>query len=124
MRTFPLTQFIVTTHSPQVLTTVRKENIRIIRKTEEDYVAEMPTISPLAREASDALAYIQDTNVRPPLQILEKIHEYEQLVRSGLMDSDVGREVKAELDAAGYEIPEADLALWQFLGQQVGKIKP
>jgi predicted ATP-binding protein involved in virulence len=27
-RTFPNTQFIVTTHSPQVLTTVQKENIR------------------------------------------------------------------------------------------------
>jgi predicted ATP-binding protein involved in virulence len=27
---FPLIQFIVTTHSPQVLTTVKRENIRIL----------------------------------------------------------------------------------------------
>lgn len=124
MRTFPGTQFIVTTHSPQVLTTVRKENIRVIQQTDEGYVADMPTMSPLARESGDALAYIQDTSVRPPLKVLEKIYDYEQIVRDGLMDSDRGREMKSELDEAGYEIPEADLALWQFLGKQAGKIKP
>lgn len=32
MRAFPLSQFIVTTHSPQVLTTVKRENIRILVK--------------------------------------------------------------------------------------------
>jgi predicted ATP-binding protein involved in virulence len=85
-------------------------------------VAEVPALSPLAREAGDALAYLMDVNVRPPLDILEKIHEYEQLVRDGLIDSDKGREVKARLDNAGYEIPEADLALWKFLSQQTGKI--
>ena len=122
MRTFPNTQFIITTHSPQVLTTVRKENIRIIHKTPDDYIAEMPTMSPLARQSGDALAYIQGTNVRPPLdEVLDKVHAYEQLVRNGQKNNDDGQELKAQLDKVGYEIPEADLALWEFLGKQGGR---
>lgn len=124
MRTFPNIQFIVTTHSPQVLSTVRRENIRVIRETDDDFVAEMPPISPLARQAGDALAYVMDVNVRPPLnEILEMVHVYEHLVRSGKMSSQEGLKLKSELDAAGYEIPESELALWKFMGQQAGRIK-
>jgi predicted ATP-binding protein involved in virulence len=53
---FAKLQFIVTTHSPQVLSTVRRENIRILRPTEEGYEAVMPDFSPLAHESGDALA--------------------------------------------------------------------
>jgi predicted ATP-binding protein involved in virulence len=124
MRTFPGTQFIVTTHSPQVLTTARKEHICVIRKTAEDYAAERPAMSPLARHSGDALAYVMDTHARPPLDaILEKVHAYEHLARNGLKDSEEGCQLKEELDKEGYEIPEADLALWEFLGQQARKTK-
>lgn len=120
-KAFPRIQFIVSTHSPQVLTTVGRENIRIISKTESGWTAQMPAMSPLARESGDALAEIMEVNTRPPLAILESIHAYEQLIRSGLEDTSQAHDIKAVLDLAGYQIPDADFALWMFLGQQAKK---
>lgn len=111
---FPLIQFIVTTHSPQVLTTVSKQHIRVITFDE----AIEPKMSPLARESADALAYVMDTNVKPPLDILEQIHTYEQLVKSGEIDSLKAKEIKKIFDNMGYEIPQQDLELWIFLAEQ------
>jgi len=108
---FPNIQFIVTTHSPQVLTTVSKKHIKIITF---DEVLE-PNISPLARESADALAYIMDTNVKPPLNILDDIHRYEQLVKNGEIESTKAKDIKKLFDEIGYEIPRQDLELWQFL---------
>jgi predicted ATP-binding protein involved in virulence len=121
MRAFPDTQFIVTTHSPQVLSTVRRENIRVIKRTESGYIADMPDMSPLARQAGDALAYVMDVNVRPPMDdILEDVHAYEQLVRHNSIDSQEAIALKTKLDESGYQIPDADMALWTFLGSQYG----
>jgi predicted ATP-binding protein involved in virulence len=116
-RAFPRMQFIVTTHSPQVLTTVRAEQIRIIGRTGEQWYGKRPAVSPLARPSGDALAYIMGVNPRPPLDILEILHDYEQMVRCGQMGNPQAHAIRARLDAAGVDIPEADMALWQFLGQ-------
>ena len=113
-RAFPHAQFIVTTHSPQVLTTVSRKHIRVITFNE----AIEPQISPLARESADALAYIMNTNVKPPLDILENIHRYEQLVKNGEIESPLAKSIKKEFDEIGYEIPKQDLELWQFLAEQ------
>lgn len=117
MRAFPCTQFIVSTHSPQVLTTVRKENIRVLSFDENgDGTARQPAISPLGHESGDALASIQGTHPRPELpNILSDIHTYEQLARSGRGDTAEAQQVKARLDAAGFEFNEADKALFGFL---------
>lgn len=115
---FPKVQFIVTTHSPQVLSTVRRESIRVIRKTDTGYEALMPVMSPLAREAGDALAYVMDTHTVPQIPLLEDVHAYEQLVRAGREDSEAGRKALQRLDTAGYEIPESDLAAWRFLSSR------
>lgn len=115
---FPKMQLIVTTHSPQVLSTVRRESIRVIRKTDAGYEALMPAMSPLAREAGDALAYVMDTHTVPQIPLLEDVHAYEQLVRAGREDSEAGRKVLQRLDAAGYETPPSDLAAWRFLSSR------
>ena len=102
------------THSPQVLTTVSKQHIRVITFDE----ALEPKMSPLARESADALAYVMDTNVKPPLDILEQIHTYEQLVKNGEIDSLKAKEIKKIFDKVGYEVPQQDLELWIFLAEQ------
>lgn len=45
---FPKLQFIVTTHSPQVLTTVAKDNIRRLESDDQGSYAKSPNFSPLA----------------------------------------------------------------------------
>lgn len=122
MRAFPHTQFIVTTHSPQVLTTVKSENIRVLgRDADGKWQAVPPTQSPFARESKDALAYVMGVDPLPlkteeQRSFQETIRSYEQLVRGGHKESDEARKLRAQIDAAGYEISSAELALWEFLG--------
>jgi predicted ATP-binding protein involved in virulence len=47
MTAFPNTQFIVTTHSPQVLSTVPKESIRMIRRDADDRQLDVPEFQPM-----------------------------------------------------------------------------
>lgn len=112
---FPAVQFIVTTHSPQVLTTVPRESIRVIECDESGSRARMPDFSPLAHESGDALAKIMGTHREPPLPLQERIREFEQLVREGMENSSDARQLRAELDEAGYQIHESDLTTWRFL---------
>lgn len=115
---FPKVQFVVTTHSPQVLSTVRRESIRIIRKTDAGYEAGMPSMSPLARDAGDALAFVMDTHARPPLPVLDDVRAYEQLVRGGQEMSVTAQNLLHKLEASGYEIPQRDLLTWRFLSSR------
>ncbi|WP_373974153.1 AAA family ATPase [Chitinibacter sp. SCUT-21] len=115
---FPCIQFIVTTHSPQVLSTVSKAHIRVIVQTENGWQAEKPDMSPLGRAAGDALAQIMLTHQHPPLEeLLSQVRTYEQMVKAGHEHSDNAKGLLQSLTVQGYEIPEADLALWRFLAQ-------
>lgn len=115
---FPALQFIVTTHSPQVLSTVKRENIRILKQTENGYEAVMPDFSPLAHESGDALSKVMGTNREPPLPIQEQIRNFEQLVRAGQEGAQQAKQLRAELDGAGYQIHDSDLTTWRFLASR------
>jgi predicted ATP-binding protein involved in virulence len=118
---FPRLQFIVTTHSPQVLTTVRKENIRKLLRDEAGvWSADQPTQSPLARESSDALAFVMGAHPRPRLALLDDIHAYEQLARSGKSNSPRAQAIRDRLDDAGFEFNDAELKLFDFLASRSG----
>ena len=123
--TFRNSQFIVTTHSPQVITTMRKENIRILACDEDGHcTASEPSISPLAHEAGDALALIMDTHPRPEISdIMPDLYAYEHLARAGRAGSEEACQIKARLDATGYEFNEADQALFKFLAAKAEKSK-
>ncbi|MBQ1784850.1 MAG: AAA family ATPase [Gammaproteobacteria bacterium] len=112
---FPALQFIVTTHSPQVLTTVPRENIRLIECDESGCRACMPDFSPLAHESGDALAKVMGTHREPPLPLQESIRQFEQLVRAGREASSEAQRLRGELDEAGYQLHESDLTTWRFL---------
>ncbi len=116
MRAFPLAQFIVTTHSPQVLSTVAGEHIRVLYQDDQgQYHASKPDFSPLAHESGDALARVMGTHKQPPLPLQEKVREYEILVRSGQEYDSACVQLKQELDAIGYQPLESELAAWRFL---------
>lgn len=122
-RAFPKIQFIVSTHSPQVLTTVNREQIRVIHRDEQGWISEQPAMSPLAQKSGDALAGVMNVSTRPPMQIVETAHAYEQLFRDGAGMTPQAQQLKQELDEAGYEISEADMTLWTFLAAQVRKTR-
>ena len=113
---FPKIQFIVTTHSPQVLSTVAAENIRLIEQDENgDYHITTPEFSPLAHESGTALAQIMDTQREPPLPIQDDIRRYEQLVRAGEEESSEAQNLRQQLEEKGYQFHPSDLDTWRFL---------
>lgn len=119
MRTFPLTQFIVTTHSPQVLTTVPRENIRVLDQDENGLMrVRTPVFSPLAHESGDALAKIMGTHREPPLTLQDDIRRYEQLVRVGQEQTDEAQTLRTALNEAGYQFHDSDLTTWRFLASR------
>lgn len=115
---FPKIQFIVTTHSPQVLSTVSREHIRVLEQRDGVYTASTPVFSPLAHESGDALARIMQVHKEPELAIQSDIREYEQWVRSGQEHSVQAQALKARIDAQGYEFLDSDLTMWRFLAQR------
>mgnify|MGYP000564817895 FL=1 len=67
-KAFPNIQFIVTTHSPQVLSTVKKEQIRILG----DNVVSTPSTHSFGEDSSVLLAELMNVSPLPPLEIVEK----------------------------------------------------
>ena len=91
MNAFPNTQFIVTTHSPQVLSTIKKEHIRVLKDGE--LVELSDAIQTYGELSSDVLYTIMDVNPRPPIPERQDLDELTRLVDSGLYNDPKVREV-------------------------------
>ncbi|HRF11491.1 MAG TPA: AAA family ATPase [Candidatus Accumulibacter phosphatis] len=100
MAAFPNTQFIVTTHSPQVLTTARKESIRVIEWENGQAFASMPTHETYAQESRTTLEDVLRTLSRPPLDINRKLADYLRQVEDGNEESSAARQLRTELERA------------------------
>ncbi|XKF16601.1 AAA family ATPase [Halomonas sp. BLK-85] len=115
---FPQIQFIVTTHSPQVLTTVARGFIRVLKASENGISVEVPSFSPLAHESGDALAQIMGTQREPELPLQEDVRAFEQWVRAGEETSSEAQEIRGRLEQAGYQFHASDLSAWRFLAER------
>lgn len=93
-RTFPNAQFIVTTHSPQILSTVQKEKIFIL----EDGKITKPFDTPYAKRSIVALEDIMATNSMPPLKEAELLENYLDKIHQGDIDSQDVLEMRKELN--------------------------
>lgn len=119
---FPRVQFVVTTHSPQVLSTVSNEHIRVLSGIEGLHKAEQPDFSPLAHESGDALAKVMGTQREPELAIQGDIRSYELLVRKGEEENEEAKALLGKLVQAGYQFHESDLTTWRFLASRNKKV--
>ena len=70
-KTFPKVQFILTTHSPTVLTNVPKENIRIL----DDGKIYTPDVNTRGRDVNSILREIMHTAIRPS-DVTEKLNAF------------------------------------------------
>ncbi|WP_028868706.1 AAA family ATPase [Psychromonas arctica] len=77
---FPKIQFIVTTHSPQVLTTVKKHQIIILQR---DHVTS-PIGNTYGEPSNYVLNQVLGVDSRPPLDHSKLLQEYLVLIESGL----------------------------------------
>lgn len=99
-RVFPNTQFIVTTHSPQVLTTVEANCIRILRRQGDVTAVEIPDFS-LGAKSVQLLEDIQHVDARPPMEITRKLAQYKQLVEQDKWDSEQAKTLRRALNHWG-----------------------
>jgi predicted ATP-binding protein involved in virulence len=96
MEIFPNTQFIVTTHSPQVLTSIDSRYIRILQDGEA-YTFEEPTEG---AESSHLLERVLGVDPRPQnLEPVRKLKEYEKLVYAEKWDSPEAIRLQEDLEA-------------------------
>lgn len=97
---FPLIQFIVTTHSPQALTTVKRENIRILAQDADgNWSADMPDEETKGVESSTAMNDIMGVNQIPPVPEAKWRNEYTALIENGDYETLEGRDLRAKLAA-------------------------
>jgi predicted ATP-binding protein involved in virulence len=105
MRTFPLTQFIVTTHSPQVLTSVDASCIRKLvtttnPETGQSRVEFEHVITQTRGVASaDVLAEIMGVNPIPDVFEARQLSAYHALIQQNLHDTEEGLELREALQA-------------------------
>ena len=79
MEIFPNIQFIVSTHSPQIVTSVKPENVVIL----QDGMVKDVEISTYGAETSPVLQDIFGVSLRPPNKATEALGEYLGLIDAG-----------------------------------------
>ncbi len=94
-RAFPEIQFIVTTHSPQVLTTVESECIRILKNGEVRFAPK----GTKGAQASRVLKRVQSVEVRPPEDENTKLlNRYKDMVYADQWDDPLTIDMRKRLD--------------------------
>lgn len=103
-QTFPNVQFIITTHSPHVLSTVDKNSIKILTN---DSVVHSPSLQTKGVISSDILERIMGTSAIPPVPESEKLSTLTRFIESGLYGNDESITIHNELiNHFGLEHPE------------------
>ncbi|HBP53057.1 MAG TPA: hypothetical protein DD643_01300 [Synechococcus sp. UBA8638] len=110
-RTFPNTQFIVSTHSPQVLTTVKPEHVVELWWEQGEIVAGSVGAPTYGAKAGDVLATVMGVKERPDgNEFVKKLAQYTALVAEGKGESPEAISLRQELDALSPRDSELDRA--------------
>lgn len=102
---FPNVQFIVTTHSPQVVSTVAAESIRVIvsdldQETQNrKYYSFTPQQQTEGTASSNVLSLIFNVDPVPDIDISRRLSSYMALIQQGLHDQEAGKADRAALEA-------------------------
>ena len=95
---FPNLQFIVTTHSPQVLSTVPKECIRVLGTNAEGKdIAAIPLAASYGEPSNDVLQAIMHVDPQPPVPEKALLNELTSLVDQGEYQSQRAEQLLSDL---------------------------
>ena len=95
---FPTVQFIVTTHSPQVLSTVKRENIRVIGPDSSGKVIAAPPLAMTYGEPSgDVLHSVMMVDPQPPVSEKADLQHLTEWVDQGNYQSDQAKQLMQSL---------------------------
>ena len=120
MRTFPNAQFLVSTHSPQALTTVEAEHIIHLEREDGEIGAFGVPVSTYGARASDALHLVMGVDERPANNpFVKDLRRYLSLVASGNGESTDARDLRQRLGNAAPDDPDLSRADMELQRQQV-----
>lgn len=103
---FPLLQLIVTTHSPQVLSTVDHESIRVITVNNGSASFRQPEFQTRGVESADVLARVMGVHSVPKVEEAQWLSRYRALVQEGADESAEARRLwRALIGHFGAEHP-------------------
>lgn len=99
LQTFPNIQFILTTHSPQVLSTVSKESIYVLGKNIEGKItASTPIAFSYGEPSNDILHSIMHVDPQPPVPEKKLLERLTVLVDQGLYENKEAKEIRKILE--------------------------
>ena len=109
-RTFPNAQFIVSTHSPQVLTTVHPKHIVELAIEDGRVVAGAPPISTYGAEAGYVLSGLMGVDQRPDNEFTTLLAQYMSLIADDRGETDEAVGMRTRLERLGPGDPALDRA--------------
>ena len=99
-KAFPCVQFVMTTHSPQVLTSIKSEDIRLLDvSVDGEELAAVPLAESYARSNEDVLLAVMDVEPVPDFPEKKLLQEYGQIIEQGDLD-------QANIDSIQQELEE------------------
>ena len=114
-RTFPNTQFIVSTHSPQVLTTVHPEQVVTLSRENGRIVAHRAPEPIYGAEAGDVLNLVMGVGERPRgNEFVNMLEKYMRLVGDGHGESPQALSLRRKLESLSpldYALDRADIEI-------------
>lgn len=109
-RTFPNAQFIVSTHSPQVLTTVKPEHIVELAREDGRIVAGSAAGWTYGAESGDVLSAVMRVTERPANEFTDKLARYRRLISRDKGESEEALQLRRELNELSASDPVLDRA--------------
>ena len=95
---FPQIQWILTTHSPQVLSTVKRESIRMLdQDAEGQWSANEPDEETQGVESSTAMNDVMGVQQIPPIDAAHWRHDYTALIEMGMHETKEGTDYRDKL---------------------------
>ena len=103
LETFPNCQFIISTHSPQIVSDVKPENIYILKSVENKITATHPQSS-FGRDSNQILETVMGVSARPE-KFKNQLNDLFRLIDEGKLDE--ARVLKSTLsDEIGFDEPQ------------------
>ena len=121
-KTFPKAQFIVSTHSPQVLTTVRPERVVHLYRYDGRIHAAHSCAPTYGAEAGGVLEAVMEVSERPGAEhneFVNKLEEYMRLIDDGLGRTDKAISLRKELDEISPRDSGLDAADMEMQRQEI-----
>lgn len=98
MEAFPNIQFIVTTHSPQVISTVHSDCIRVIGEDHQgEAIASKPLTNTYGNPSNQVLESVMHVDPQPPIKEKERLNKLTELIDQGEIHTELVQSLLNEL---------------------------